>query len=220
MADGRGSRSDVIGVADDVRFIGPTIRTDAAIYRPASTESVTSQPVAVLVRTRQGSDLAGIVDSIDASLASTLPPGPLVRLGGSVERARFEWDMFAGISGGLAAMSCAIAGLGVYAIVWFGVARRTRELGIRAALGATPGRIALVPLRGAAVITFVGLVVGTWGAAALAQVLRGWLVGIGPFDATTWALGLIALIVVALLASAVPVRRATGIDVAETLRSM
>jgi ABC-type antimicrobial peptide transport system permease subunit len=100
----------------------------------------------------------------------------------------------------------------------FGVAARRREFGIRMAVGATAAQVRRLVLRQTAVITIGGLVLGVVGAAALVQVLKSRLVGVQPFDPLSWMLATAGLVTIAVLASVVPARRATMVDVSQTLR--
>jgi ABC-type antimicrobial peptide transport system permease subunit len=111
-----------------------------------------------------------------------------------------------------------LSAIGIYGVLAFSVAQRTRELGIRQALGAAPRAIfALVFRRGLAVVG-VGLVVGLAAALAVSRYLQSLLVGVGARDVQVFA-GVTALLVaVAALACYVPARRATRVNPVEVLR--
>jgi putative ABC transport system permease protein len=112
-----------------------------------------------------------------------------------------------------------LAAAGIYGILAGSVAERTRELGVRAALGASRGMIVGLVVRQGLTLTACGVLVGLAGAAAASQVLVSMLFGISPLDPATY-LGVIAVLgVVALVACSVPAWRAARVDPATTLRT-
>jgi ABC-type antimicrobial peptide transport system permease subunit len=111
-----------------------------------------------------------------------------------------------------AAVSVLLAALGIHGVVSYGVAQRTREFGLRMALGSTPGQLkSLVVLNGLKTAA-VGLVIGMAGAVALASGLRSLLYGVAPLDASVMAAVAGLLLAVALAANYSPAHRATRID--------
>jgi putative ABC transport system permease protein len=116
------------------------------------------------------------------------------------------------------AVALVLAGLGVYGVISYSVAQRTREMGIRAALGASkPSLLRLVLTRGAW-LTGIGLAIGMAGAFALTRLLGNLLYNVSPRDPATMTAVALMLAVVAGLASYVPARRATKIDPMIALR--
>ena len=121
--------------------------------------------------------------------------------------------------GVFAAVSLAIAAFGVFGVLSFVVALRTRELGIRVALGAAPGQVVRLVVRSAMALVAGGTLVGLVGAVSLTRFLGALLYGVTPFDPVTFA-GVIALLGgAALLASYLPARRATRVDPIIALRA-
>jgi ABC-type antimicrobial peptide transport system permease subunit len=113
----------------------------------------------------------------------------------------------------------ALAAIGIYGVVSGGVTERTRELGVRSALGATRGDIVRVVVQRALGLTGVGVLLGLAGAMAASQALITLLFAITPLDPITYA-GVVALLIaVALGACVVPARRAARVDPAITLRA-
>jgi ABC-type antimicrobial peptide transport system permease subunit len=117
-----------------------------------------------------------------------------------------------------AAVALLLGTLGIYGVISYAVSRRTRELGIRIALGATVSRVRRRVVREGLVLAGAGVVIGTLAAAALSGVLGGLLHEVSPSDPLTYALVAAILIVAAALASYVPARRASAIDPMEALR--
>jgi predicted permease len=121
--------------------------------------------------------------------------------------------------GTFAMLAMALAAVGLYGVIGFSVSRRTREIGIRMALGAEPGRVLGLVVRQGMVLVLIGVAIGTALAALAAQVLSSVLYGISPVDVVAFgdAIGLLTLI--AMLANYIPARRAARIDPMIALRS-
>jgi putative ABC transport system permease protein len=129
------------------------------------------------------------------------------------------YRMFAAILAVFAGVSLLLAALGVYGVVSHGVHQRTREIGIRSALGATPVQIVRRFLAAGMSTVAVGIAVGFIGALGLNQLLRAFLFGVSERDPATLAGGAIVLAAVALLATYIPARRAARIDPVVALRA-
>ena len=111
-----------------------------------------------------------------------------------------------------AGISMLLAALGIHGVVSYSVAQRTREFGLRMALGSTPRQIESLVIRKGIVTALGGLVAGMAGAAALASALRALLYGVAPLDPAVMAGVAALLLTVALIANYIPARRATWID--------
>jgi putative ABC transport system permease protein len=118
----------------------------------------------------------------------------------------------------LAAIATSMALIGVYGAFWYAVRQRTREIGVRLALGAEPSDITWMVLTQTATVALVGLTIGLPVALASSRLLRGLLFGVEPSDPTTFALAAVLLVAAALAASYVPARRASRVDPTEALR--
>jgi ABC-type antimicrobial peptide transport system permease subunit len=112
-----------------------------------------------------------------------------------------------------------LAVIGVYAVSAFAVTARTREIGIRAALGASRREVIGLVLRNGAPPVLLGLAAGTAGTVMSAPALSGMLFGVTPHDATSLAISLAALASAAILANIVPARHAARIDPIVALRA-
>jgi predicted permease len=123
------------------------------------------------------------------------------------------------LAAGFGGLGTLLAGIGLYGVIAYAVARRTREIGIRVALGADArGVLALVLGQGARMVA-AGLVIGAVLAALAARVLSGVLYGVGAADPVTWTAAFAVLTIAAVAAHVVPVRRAMRVDPARTLRA-
>ena len=117
-----------------------------------------------------------------------------------------------------AAIAVALAAIGIYGVLAYAVEARTREIGIRRALGAQVGHVLGLVLRQSLVLTAAGLAIGLAGAAALSRYLQGMLFGLTPLDPVTYLLAASAFIIIGALAAFVPAHRATAVDPAIALR--
>jgi putative ABC transport system permease protein len=117
-----------------------------------------------------------------------------------------------------AAVALLLAAIGLYGVIAYSVVQRTREIGIRTALGAHPASIRMLVLRSAMTLTGIGLLIGTAGALALAQFLSSMLFNTGKYDPVTLAWVAAILSLVALVACLVPARRAMKVDPIVALR--
>jgi putative ABC transport system permease protein len=132
----------------------------------------------------------------------------------SVSRRKFAMQLV-GLFGVLALL---LAGVGIYGVIAYSVNQRTREIGIRVALGASRTAILRWVLRQGMILTVAGIAVGLIGAVALTRLLRSLLFGVGPMDVVTYGVLAVVLGVVALIACYVPARRATKVDPLIALR--
>jgi ABC-type antimicrobial peptide transport system permease subunit len=125
--------------------------------------------------------------------------------------------------GGFALIALLLAAVGLYGVMTYAVSQRTQEIGIRMALGARPGSVLGLVLGNALVLTGAGLVIGLGGALLLAQslssVLEPMLFQVEPQDVRTLSIVPVVLVVVAVIATLIPARRATRIDPIRALRT-
>jgi putative ABC transport system permease protein len=135
-------------------------------------------------------------------------------LGGTLTARRFNLQL----AGAFAAIALLLAVIGVYAVSAFSVTVRTREIGIRAALGATRREVIGLVLRNSVPPVLGGLLSGTAIALGAAPATSGMLFGVTPYDGMSLAISLAALACAALLANVVPARRALRIDPIVALR--
>jgi ABC-type antimicrobial peptide transport system permease subunit len=135
-------------------------------------------------------------------------------IGTSLYGARVGAWLLAGF-GGLALL---LAAIGIYGVLSFSIARRTREMGIRLALGAERRDIFLLVLRDGMLVVAIGIVVGLAAAAAGARSLAGFLYGVPTSDLLTFAGTTVVLTLVALFACVVPARRAMKVSPLEAIR--
>lgn len=120
------------------------------------------------------------------------------------------------IGGFLGVVALLVASIGLYAVVAGGVAERTREIGVRVALGATPGSVLQLLMRSGARLGIIGLATGLAGAFAVARRMSGLLVGLSPSDPVTFLA--VPIVLAAAVATWFPARGAVGMDPVAALR--
>lgn len=209
---------EVVGVVADVRYSGLDDPGEAAIYTPfAQTPFLFSFP---MVRTRGEARLTGeairrALAEVDPRLATTRvrPMSDLVA--GSVARPRFNMLLLSAF----ALLALALAAVGTYGVIVYGVAQRTREIGVRLALGARPGQVVSAVVREGLGLAAAGVTAGLLGAWGATRVLAGLLFGVTPTDPATLFGGALLLSAVAALASYLPARTAARIDPVVALRA-
>ena len=123
------------------------------------------------------------------------------------------------LAGSFGVLSLLLAGVGIYGVMALVVAERRDEVGVRAALGATPGQIVSMLLSQAARLGVMGVTIGLAGGLVLAQLARGVLFGVGPTDWMTFVTVPVALVAIALLAALIPARRAMRISPVEAMKT-
>jgi len=123
------------------------------------------------------------------------------------------------LAAGFGGLGTLLAAIGLYGVIAFSVARRTREIGVRMALGAKPGSVLSMVMRQGFVLVGVGLAAGGVLAASASQVIRGLLFGVSPLDPVAWGLALTAMLTASTLANLVPARRAMLVDPMTALRT-
>jgi ABC-type antimicrobial peptide transport system permease subunit len=175
----------------------------------------------VLFVVRTSADSPALVRAIqDAILAAdpNLSFPPVVSSETLVARSTQSQRATANVAAGLGLLALILSAIGVYGVVAFAVANRTREIGVRMALGATQVRVVRSVLRDAAWLATPGLVLGTLLAAGSAAAMRSMLLGVSPLDPITLCLAAAVLALVVLVASLVPARRASRVDPMDALR--
>ena len=162
---------------------------------------------------------AASLRSLFASLDPTLPGGNHPPCGSAWTRATGRPRFQATLLAAFAAIGLLLAAIGLGGVMSFLVAQRRREIGVRMALGATPGSIVRLTLAFAARTTLGGLLAGAGGAFVAARWLRAQLFQVAPGDPRTLAGAVGVLVLVALIAAAGPARRAARVDPMTTLRA-
>jgi macrolide transport system ATP-binding/permease protein len=214
------SRAQVIGIVDDVREGDLVEPLAPAVYYPF--EQDTDSGLFLVVRTSQDPGvimppLVRAIQQVDASLGVRNEFVMDDRINDSP--AAFLNRSSAWLVGGFAASALLLGTIGLYGVIAYSVSRRTREIGVRMALGAQRSAVYRLILGQAGFVAAVGILVGLACAAPAAALLRNLLFGVQVWD--VWMLGGVAVLlgICALLASYVPARRAASVNPVEALRA-
>ncbi|MBF5046051.1 MULTISPECIES: ABC transporter permease [Myxococcaceae] len=200
---------EVVGVVGDVRHVSLTQEPAPAIYVPVlQTGNAGSY---LLLRAAPAPTLAQVREVL-RQVDPELPVERLEPLGDTVARARNRQATMMRLMGGLSVLALALATLGVWGVVSYGVRQRTRELSIRRALGAPSGAVVRLVVGGAARLVGLALLAGLPAAVALALGLRSLLYGVKPLDVPTLLAVALLMSAVGLAAAWVPARRAARVD--------
>jgi len=169
---------------------------------------------------RASGSLPQVAAAIRKELQAKLPDAPVeVRaLSEQVNAAMVQERMMATLASGFGALALMLACLGLYGLLDYTVTRRTKEMGIRMALGARPGRLIRMVVRGAVQLVVLGIALGLPAAWATSQWVKSMLFGLTPGDPATIAGSALLLAIAALLAAYVPARRAANVDPMVALR--
>jgi putative ABC transport system permease protein len=210
----------VVGLVDDVRNAGVDRPTGTELYLPYNQKQGSGNNNSYLVLRAKGapSSLAVAARRELQAIDPTIPVAD-VRLMEDVlasaqSRPRFLTLLLSLFSGS----ALMIATIGIYGVISYSVARRSKEFGLRMALGAQPSNILGLVLKQGVLLTLIGLVLGVTSALILTRLMASLLFGVQPTDALTFV-GVSALLsAVALLATYIPARRATQVDPIKALR--
>lgn len=218
---GRGEPTEIVGVVGDVHHRGLDSRPQPELYF-SYRQSLSGQgaPRASIVARTTGDPLA-LVPFLRQDILDLNPSLPIdnvmtmeARLSSSVAQPRF----YALVLGVFAAGALALAMVGIYGVLAYTVSRRSREIGLRMALGADGGRIRNLVVRQGALLVGVGVAFGLAGALVTTRALESLLFGVTTLDLPTLIAVPVVLVTVAIVACYLPVRRATRVNPMDALR--
>ena len=207
----------IVGVVGNVRHLSLDVEPRPEIYYHTNT-SPPFGPVLVIRTTSDPSRLISIarakVRELDRDVAISNVNTMEQLVAQSVAQRRF--GMF--LLGIFAALALVLAAIGVYGVVSYSVTQRTKEIGVRIALGASAADVLKLVLKDGMLLSLIGVGMGLVGAFALTRLMARLLFEVKPFDVATFAIVSLGAIVVALVACYVPARRATKVDPLTALR--
>jgi predicted permease len=211
----------VIGVVGDVRHQGLARETYPTVYFPYTQRPYRIRYASAVVVEASNGDAAGLTAALRDRLRTADPDVPVrIRTLASVVRASVGERRFVmWVLGGFSLTALILSGVGIFGVVSYTVARRTREMGIRMALGADPGGVLRLVMSAAMRMVVLGLLVGIVGVFALTRVMRSLLYEVSPTDPMALAVSTFLLAGAALLASWLPARAGTRVDPMITMRS-
>ena len=207
---------EIVGVVKDIKMVSLDVDVYPIVYIPYT--QLSPGVMTLVVRTNGdprslATGVAAAVHELDAELpvADVQPMEDVVAF--TIARPRVIMTLLVAF----AVMAILLAGVGVYGVMAYSVGQRTREIGVRLAMGATNGMVFRMVLGQAFTLAAIGVAVGLVVAAGATRVLQTLLYDTEPRDPSTFAIAALVLIAVAMLASYVPARRGTRIALAEAL---
>ena len=210
----------IVGVIGDVRHVGLASPPRAEVFLN-SMQSMLPWPWLVLTVRTEG-DPAALAEPLKSLVHAVNPHVPVQKvdtLDAIVYRSIIEPRIYTFLLGTFAALSAALAAIGLYGLMAYSVTQRRRELGVRVALGATPQDILRLVLHKGMSLAAVGAAIGLAAALVTTRLLTGLVKGIAPNDPLTFALVTALLLAAALFATYLPARRAAHVDPIAALRA-
>jgi putative ABC transport system permease protein len=216
--DGKRFGGEIIGVVGDVRQFGPRQEPPPAYYAAAE-QWPTDEVVFVVKSATHAAALVPALRTVIREVDRKLPVFDVQSGNDLVWRSLSEPRFYLLLLGGFAISALVLGGVGIYGVIAYTVRQRTREIGVRMALGATSGRILRMVVGEGAALAAVGVVLGLVGALQLTGILKRMLYGVEPNDAPTLAVVALLLALVAVLSCLVPARAAARVSPQGALRA-
>jgi putative ABC transport system permease protein len=207
----------IVGVAADIRHKQLTAPPDFQGYMPYQQGGWNS--AAIVVRTLGEPTRA--TGTVLAALKATDPYVPAYRvlsMDASIERSYFQQALYSKMFTAFAAIALVLAAVGVYGVIAYSVSQRTREIGVRVALGAQRANVLRLILGQGALLTAAGVGIGLAGALGVTRFLRAMLYGVTPFDPVSFVVVTVVLATIGCVASYIPAIRAARVDPIDALR--
>jgi predicted lysophospholipase L1 biosynthesis ABC-type transport system permease subunit len=208
----------VVGVVRDGKFRGYRDERRPGFYVPAA-QSYRREMTLEARTAGEAAPFAGAVRREIQTLDASMPLTEMVTMKTRLDEVLSQERLIAGFATGLALLALVLSAIGIYGVLSFAVARRTREIGIRMALGARPLEVSRMVLRESAALAVCGFALGGAGAIVLARMAKALLYRVTPTDPAAFGLALVLLVTVAFAAALIPAYRASRLDPAATLRS-
>jgi putative ABC transport system permease protein len=202
---------EIVGIVGNVKTFGPRTAAPATVYLPFNQAPM--QGLSLIVRSTAAPTLIingarAAIKQLDGDLPIFDAKTMTEALSDTVSQPRF----YAILLGSFATIALLIAALGIYGVISYAVSQRTRELGIRIALGAQRERVVRLVIGQGLTLTLLGIVVGVAGAYAMTRMISSLLFGVAPADPLTFVAVAFVFVGVASLASYLPARRAASVD--------
>ena len=213
-----GTPIEIVGVVKDSKNASLKDTPARFVYTPYMQEDEVGE-MTFYVRARgPATNVAAAVRQVAARVDPNLPVFNMKTMTTTIDESLFAERMVAALSIAFGVLATLLAAIGLYGVMSYSVARRTREIGIRMALGAEPGSVMRLVLREVALMVAVGVAAGLPLALALSRVVQSQLFALSPHDPASLAAAVFVLATVALVAGYLPARRATKVDPMTALR--
>lgn len=211
-------RVRIVGVVEDLRWDNLDGPIESIVFEPLGQSGRVRGSAYVLARSSTGQPVVPIMRRIAAELDASLPLSRATTLDESLRQHLSSRRMFANLLSLPGLLATVLASVGLYGVVAFVVAARTREFGVRMAMGAGAQDILRLVLQGGLVLIGLGVVLGLAGAIALSKLVESRLYGVTALDPVSYLLAALVLVAVALTATLIPAGRATRVDPMAALR--
>jgi predicted permease len=220
MGGDPGTKTDieVVGVFGDMKYEGMRDEIPIELIRPYEQLDFTLGMSAYIRTAREPEQMFSAARRAVQQIDATLPVVDMKTLEKQVDNSLVTERLVATLSSAFGVLATLLASIGLYGVMAYTVARRTREIGIRMALGAATGNVVWLVMKEVLVLVGVGIVLGLGASWGLTRYVQKQLYGIQPNDLTTIVLATIGIACVALAAGYVPARRATRVDPIRALR--
>jgi predicted permease len=208
----------IVGVVKDAKYVSIREPLRRHFYVPIMQEP---NLFGVVLQARTTGSAESAISAVRNQIREMDPHLPLydvMTLSGEIEQSLAQERLLTWLTTSFGALATILVILGLYGVLTFSVARRTREIGIRVALGAQRRDVFLMVMKHGLVLVLCGTIVGTLVSIALSRFMSGLLFGISPTNASTFAAAGAGLMLVALVACYLPARRATKVNPLEALR--
>ncbi|MBI1355104.1 MAG: FtsX-like permease family protein [Acidobacteria bacterium] len=208
----------VVGVVADVRHLSVEEPAGPEFYI-ALLQNGSGSPSLVVRTTRPFADVAPALRTALTQVVPDLPTGTFRPIDQLVERAMSPRRFFLNLLMAFAAAALGLAAIGIYGVISYSVARRTPEIGIRMALGASAGRVRAGVVSDTLRLALLGVAIGLPAAVALSSLMTSLLFGVSPMDPWTFAAAAAVLLLVAFAAGLLPASRASRISPMAAMRT-
>jgi predicted permease len=211
----------VVGVVEDVLQYGFRDEPEPLVYLPLvgpTAESWALTSPAYVLKTSRAEEIAPEVRALVREAAPSAPMYRVFTMAGLAADSMVQLSFTTLALGIASALALVLGAIGLYGILSYVVAQRTREIGVRMALGAEARRVQRMVVAQGAKVVLAGVAIGIGIAIASTRVLEGMLFGVAPADVGTFLAMSVSMVLVGLLASYLPARRASNVDPIESLR--
>jgi putative ABC transport system permease protein len=209
----------IVGVIANTRSSGVHTRSRDEAYVPYAQNPVVALQVVAETNAGREAEAALQMRAAVRAIRPDLVVGPPRSMEAMIRQRMGATPFGAWLLGVIAALAGGLAAIGLMATIGWWVRQRTRELGVRIALGATRGGVTTLVFRQGMTLAVLGVVAGCAGAAGVTRYLAGWIYGVTPLDTATFASCAALMLLVAACAVYFPVRRATTVDPVVALRA-
>jgi ABC-type antimicrobial peptide transport system permease subunit len=210
--------TEIIGVVRDTKYESMRDEIPEEVYEPIHQVNFVTGVMAYVRTARQPEQTFSGIRQVVNQLDSNLPVSFLKTLETQQEESLITERLVATLSTAFGILATLLAAIGLYGVMAYMVAQRTREIGVRMALGAARSDVVWLVMKEVVVLAGIGIAIGLPAAYGLTRFAKAQLYGIQPNDALTIALATVAIAIVALGSGYIPARRATMVDPMRALR--